>query len=47
MTTVIKSFKFPCWWKLELAGTEVEAALLERHETCTSEKTSSETLEIT
>ena len=39
--TVVESFKFPIWWKLEPAGAEVEAALLERHETRSSKETSS------
>jgi len=43
MTTVIESFKLAVWWKLEPAGTKVEAALLESHETCSSKETSSET----
>jgi len=42
MTTAIESFKLAVWWKLEPAGTKVEAALLERHETCSSKETSSE-----
>jgi len=42
MTTAVKSFKLPGWRKLEFPGTEVEAALLERHEARCSEETSSE-----
>jgi len=43
MSTVVESVEFLFRWKLELAGTEVEAALLERHETSSGKETRSKT----